>query len=194
MTWHSGRRVLLAAEDRRRLISFQNPPHLVRERFSRQPVFLAMCLRLKVTVPRVIIEARIADIYQRDTSATTMFSNAAKKEEAMKRETLTRRQGSIANTNDIAKRSSFLREVNTEFSRWIAIWQLVSTFIDRLDASKKWQPSLAMRWVWVWSSIQFHVDRNFAAWLRLCRWNQNCDQRKHAVNTRLDNRQYYVLS
>lgn len=108
--------MLLAAEGRRRLTSFGNPPELVRERFSRLTIFLGMCSRLKVTVPRVIIEAKIADMYERDASATTTFTNA-EKEEAAKKKMPTQRQGSIANTNDIAKRSSFLQEVNTEFSR-----------------------------------------------------------------------------
>lgn len=117
MTWHSRRHVLLAAEDRCQLMTFGNPPELVRERFSRLPVFLGMCLRLKVTVPRVIIEAKTTVIYEGDASATMTFLNTEKKKEAAKKETPTQSQGFIANTNDIAKRSSFLREVNTEFSR-----------------------------------------------------------------------------
>lgn len=68
-------------------------------------------------VPRVIIEAKIADMYEESASATTTFLNTAKKEEAAQEKTPTQRQGSIANTNDIAKCSSFLQEVNTEFSR-----------------------------------------------------------------------------
>lgn len=171
---------LLAAEGLYRLISFPNLSKPIRRRrFSRPSISLGMCSKLKATAAPVIV-ARA----ENTNGATVTFSKTSTKGEATKKMP-TRRQGSTANTNDIARSSSFQREVNTEFSRWIAIWQLASTFIDRLDANKRWQPSSTTRRAW--SGIQFHVDRNLVAWLHLCQWNRSRDQRKYRISARLNN-------